>query len=291
MLKKIIDKRNYILLTLIIILFTSIIIINKTTLKQQTKTYNYFNEKITVELYTNKNTNKTFKHINKIFKKYNKYFKNPNKNNNHELIALLKYGKNLYKETNGYIDITSYKLLDSVKNNKKYEFKTKINEINFDDKDTLVNINIENIIAPYVVKKVEKYLKNHKIKSYIIKEDTNIITGKSYNKQKYNIPIFKDNNIIQIVCIENKSIAIKGNINTFKPYMLNPHESSKNKNNKFVVVINDDINKANYLATTIYLLPKDEVRSYVKKYKVAALYYIDDKPLKTKEFKKYEIKT
>ncbi|MBR3362300.1 MAG: FAD:protein FMN transferase [Bacilli bacterium] len=290
MIKKIIDKRNYILYTLIIILFLFILITNQTKIKATTKTYNYFNEKIVIELYTNKNTNKAFKNINNIYKKYHKFYTNPNKNNNKELIELLKYGKKLYKKTNGYIDITSYKLLANIKENKQYTFKTSINTLDFKNKNTLVNINIENIIDAYATKKVEEYLHKIKINSYIIKQDNNIVIGKSYNNKKYNIPIVINHNIINILSLENKSIAIKKNTKALKPYMINPITSTKTNDKKLVAVIASDINEANYIANTIYLMKNDEIEKYVKKYKVEALWYNGDKPLKTKGFKKYELK-
>ena len=288
MLNKIIEKRNYIIFIIIIILLTFITISTISKVKAKSKTYDYFDEKITIEIYTNKKTKNIFKNIDKMFKKYNEFYENPNTNKDKELIKLLKYGKTLYKKTNGYIDITSYKLLTNVKNDKTYDFKTSINELNLKDKNTIINMNIESIIGSYVVRKIENYLKQNSIDSYIIKEDSNIITGKSYNNKKFNIPIIKDGNIVNIISIENKSVAIKGDVDTFKPYMVNPITSTKNKDNKLVIVISDNINEANFIADTIYLMKNDEIENYVKKYKVEAMWYINDKPLKTKEFKSYE---
>lgn len=290
MLKQIIDKRNYIIFLLIIILFITITILNIKSVKIKTKNYNYFGENISIEIHTNKNTDNIFKNINKIFEKYNKFYKNPNQNNNKDFIKLLKYGKSLYKKTNGYIDITSYKLLDSIKKNKPYSFKSTITSLDFKNKETLKNINIDAIIGSYTIKEIEKYLYKNKINSYIIKEDSNIIIGKNYNNQKYNIPIIKDNNIIEIITAENKSIAIKGNTKSFKPYMINPITSEKNKENKLIAVISNDINEANYIANTLYLMSQQEGKEYVKKYKVEVLWYTPNKTLKTKGFKKYNLK-
>ena len=84
MLKKIIDKRNYIIFAIILILLVSILTLNIKKVKTKVKIYNYFKENIAVELYTNKNTDAVFKDIESIYKKYNKYYKNPDKNNNKE---------------------------------------------------------------------------------------------------------------------------------------------------------------------------------------------------------------
>lgn len=289
MLKKIIDKRNHIIYIIIVILFITILVLNLTKLKTTTKTFNYFNEQIKIELHTKQKPTNIVKAIDKIYKKYDNFNKNPDRANDKDLIKLLKYGQELYNKTGGYIDITSYELLHNIKEDKTYNFKTSINQLNFNDKNTLVNINIENIVGAYATKEVENYLEEKGINSYIIKEDSNIITKNPDNKQNYNIPIIKNDDIINVLSIKNKSIAIKGDIDTFKPYMVNPITSTKNKETKLVVVISDDINKANYIANTIYLMDNEKIAKYVKKYKVEAMWQSGTKPFKTKGFKKYEL--
>lgn len=289
MLKKIIDKRNYIIFVLIILLLIYILILNITKTTSKIMTYNYFDEDIALELYTKKSVDNIFKGIDKIYKKYDNFYKNKDTNNK-EYIKLLKYGKNLYEKTEGYIDITSYKLLENIKKDKPYNFKTTVNSLDFNNKETLKNINIQNIIGARASKKVEDYLRKNSINTFVIRQDSNIITGSSYNKKKYNIPIMKDDQIIDIVSIENKSIAIKGNTDTFKPYMVNPITSNKNKENKMVVVIGNDINEVNFIANTLYLMDVKKGKEYVKKYKVEAMWYTNDGTFKTKGFKKNELK-
>ena len=114
MLKKIIDKRNYIILFIIIILIIFIIVNESKKEKVRVHNFNYFNENITIKLYTNKEVKNIFDKIDKIYKKYHKFYLNPN---NSDLLELLKYGVDLYEKSNGLIDITSYELLESVKNN------------------------------------------------------------------------------------------------------------------------------------------------------------------------------
>ena len=127
MLKKIIDKRNYIILFIIIILIIFIIFNLSTKVKEQMKSFYYFNETITIKIYSSKNMDKTFEEIDNIYKKYNKFYKNPSNNTNKELIEILKYGKKLYKETNGLIDITADELIKNIEEDKEYTLKTTIN--------------------------------------------------------------------------------------------------------------------------------------------------------------------
>ena len=267
--KKIIDKRNYIILFI----------------KEQTHNYYYFSEHIVVKIYDSKNNDKLFKKIDNIYKKYNDYYKKPNNRTDAKLVELLKYGQSLYKKSNGLIDITSGELLAHLDNDSTFNFKSTIDELDFDNKATLNNINIDMLIGSYATSQVLDLLKN---KKYLINEDGNIITGQSYNDEKYKIGINDVfDNIIDIAYIENESMAVKGNTTTFKPYMVNPLTSQKMKDNKLVVVIAKDINDANFLANVLYLMDIKEGKNFIANYKAEALWYDGDKKEMTKGFNKY----
>lgn len=289
MIKKIIDKRNYIILFIIIILIIFIIFNMTNKVKEHMKSFYYFNETITIKIYSSKNMDNIFNQIDKIYKKYNKYYKNPNNKNDKELIEILNYGKKVYKETNGLIDITANKLIKNIEEDKTYNFKTTINELDFKDKSTLKNINIDMIIGSFTTKKVEDYLKKENIKEYIISEDGNIITGKSFNDEKYSISINNQSGeLMNIVYIENESMVTKGNVNTFKSYMVNPLTSTKNKDNKMVVVIAKDINEANMIASALYLMDIESGKEFIKQYDAEGYWYTNDRKINmTKGFKKY----
>lgn len=288
MLKKIIDKRNYIILFIIIILMIFIIININTKVKEQIKSFYYFGETITLKIYTNKNAEKIFKDIDKIYIKYNNYYQKPSNRTDKELIEILKYGKTLYKETNGLIDITSNELVNKISNDEKYTFKTSIDSLDFKNKNTLNNINIDSIAGAFATKKVEDYLKRNKIDKYIINEDGNIITGKGINNEKYKISIMYQDKLLAIANLENKSMATKGNVNTFKTYMINPITSTKHKENKMIVVIHEDINTANMIANALYLMSVKEGQEYISKYNAQALWYKeDDAKQMTSGFKSY----
>lgn len=274
MIKKIVDNRNYIILFIIILLIILIIVNKKET--QKTKAFNYFNEDIVINLYTNKDTNKVFDQIDKIYKRYNQCYQKSD--NNLDCKDLLKYGKNIYKKTNGLVDITSAKLLEAKEEGKEYDFTTTIDKINLNDKKTLKNINTESIIGAFATKKIENYLKKQKINKYIINEDGNIITGKHYNNKKYKVSLMdKGGNLIKIISLENEALAVKGNTQKFKPYMINPKTNEKIKNDNIVAVITDDINKANTYANVLYLMSKEAGMNYVKDKGIKVIWYIDGK--------------
>ena len=286
MLKKIIDKRNYIILGIIIILLI-FIFINNNQSKEYIKTFNYFDETLTIKIYSNKNGDKIFKNIDNIYKKYQKYYQNPNNSNDKELIKMLKYGKKLYDESNGLIDITAGALIKQIENDENIDFKTNIDQLDFDNPKTLNNLDIELIVGSYASQKVSEYLEKNNINKYIINEDGNIIAGKRYGKEKYIVSINNsDGKIIDFAYLENKSMATKGNTNSFKPYMVNPITKNKSENNKLVVVIADDINTANFLADILYLMDIKEGEKFIKNYKAEALWQ-DDKVQMTSGFKNY----
>lgn len=272
MFKQIIDKRNYIILIIIILLLIFIIFGNN-KIKEHMKSFYYFSETITLKIYTNKNSDKIFKDIDKIYTKYNKYYQNPSNKTDKDLIEILKYGKELYKETNGLIDITSNELVNKISNGEKYNFKTSINSLNFNDKTTLNNINIDSIVGAFATKKVEEYLQSQNISQYIINEDGNIITGKGINNEKYKVSISTQDELLAIANLENESMVTKGNVNTFKSYMVNPITSTKNKDSKMIVVIHKDINTANAIANALYLMSVKEGQEYISKYNAKALWY------------------
>ena len=112
------------------------------------------------------------KNIDKIYKKYDQFYQKPDKNYEKDYIKILKYGKSLYEKSEHYIDITSHELLENIKEDKTYSFNTSINEIDFNNKNSLVNINIENIIGAYATNKVKEYLEKNNIINYVIKEIT-----------------------------------------------------------------------------------------------------------------------
>lgn len=286
MLKKIIDKRNYIILIIITILFIGIIITNIKP-KNYTKEFDYFNEKIIVNLYKVNNGEKIFDNIDKIYKKYDKFYQNKDKNNK-DFLKLIKYGKDLYKESNGLIDITSKELQESIEDDKEINYETTINNINLKDKNTLININTDSIIGAYATNEVVKYLKKENINNFLINEDGNIITGNHYDNDNYKISIIdKDNNVIKILKIKNKAVAVKGNTTTFKPYMVNPITKSKNKTNDLIVVIDKDINKANVIANILYLMDRDKREEYIKENNIKALWQTNNTISTTKSFQNY----
>ncbi|MBQ9011501.1 MAG: FAD:protein FMN transferase [Bacilli bacterium] len=254
MVKKIIDKRNYIIFGIILILFL-LIISGYGKTKEYIKTFEYFNETITIKLYSNKNVDKIWKGIDIICSRYQNYYDNSYSNVDK---GLTNYGITLYEKTNDLIDVNS-------------------------------DVKFDSVIGPYVAVKIKKYLEKNGIDSYIINEEGNIITGSHYNKSKYKISITDvDGKLVDIVNLKNMNMAIKGNVSEYKPYMFNSISGEKVLNNKLVVVVDKDLNRANYIANVVYLLDFDKREDFVKNLNACALWQDENgKIVMTESFKKY----
>ncbi len=277
MVKKIVDKRNYIILAIIIILIVFILVNHSNKVKEHIKSFHFFNEDLTIKIYSNNNVDHIFDKVNNIYKKYHKYYQSPSYINETELLDLIEYGKGLYEKTNGLIDITAGKLITSIEENEEYDFHTSIKNLDFSKKETLDVISFDSIIGSYATNIVKKYLEENGVDKYIINEDGNIIAGNHYNNDKYKVSITDaSGNLVEIVYLKGKAMATKGNTTTFKPYMVNPLTSSKMKENKLVSVISDDLNEANKIANALYLMSIKEGKNFVKKYDAEVLWYTND---------------
>ena len=281
--KKIIEKRNYIILFVIIVLIIWIMFFNKREI--YLKSFNYFDETITYKIYNNIDKNKVTKDINNIYKKYENYNAKINNNINDENIySLIEYGKLLYYKTDGLIDITSGDLLKNMQKGREYTFTSKIDKIG---KET-INYNFENIICAYATNDVIYYFKQNDIDKYIVNENGDIKVGKKYNKDKYKISIINNEKLLYILNLENKAIATR-KTNELK-YMINPKTSKKENKYDMLVVISNDNLTANMVANTIYFMNKEDGEKFAKQYNSEVLWQKEDKIYQTKEFEKYILK-
>ena len=282
MLKKIIDKRNYIILFIIFILIIWILFFNKKEIYLES--FEYYGEVITYKVYDKVNHKKLTDEINKIYKKYeniNFAGKLDEKDK-----SLLEYGKILYYKTDGYVDVTSGELLKKLKDGENYDFKSDIEKLNNNDIDD-INFNFENIIGSYATNEVLYYFKQNDITKYIVSENGDITTGNYYDDGKYSVSINNsDGSILDIAYLENKSMAIRFKLDEFKSYMVNPKTSKKQNKYKMVVVIANDNLTANMLANTLYLMDIDEGKKMIHDYNAEAM-WVSDETIKTDGFDSY----
>ncbi len=271
--QRIIDKRNYIILGIIILLLIFILIQIFTKKEEYSYSYDYFDHYIVVKIYENKDI---FSDVEKIYQKYNDAV---NGKNDKLLNKIIDYGKDVYEKTDGYVDISK----GSLTNNEVTDFTTKIDELSVDmDQD----IDVSDIISSYATNEVISYLKENNIDKYLISDNGDISAGNYYTDGSYKVSISYEDEILDIASFENKSMITRSNDNEVKSYMVNPVESKVTKKYDTVVVISDDVNEGTMLANALYLMDREAGEKLIKKYDAAALWYVDDKTY-TLNFDKY----
>ena len=290
MLKKIVEKRNYIILFIIIVLVIWVVwslFFHKN--EPYVETFNYYGEEITFKVYDKVDHKKLTEDINNIYKKYENANELSGKVNEDEK-SLIEYGKIVYYKTDGYVDITSGELINKIKADKEYKFKTDIERIEVKDNKLVNNIdfNFDSIIGSYATNEVLYYFKQNDIKKYIVSENGDIATGDYYGDGKYSVSINKPNSdeVLDIISLENKAMASRYTTSEFKSYMVNPKTSKKESKYDGVIVIANDNLTANMLANSLYLMDIDEGKKLVEDYHGEAL-WISDEIIKTDGFDDY----
>ena len=186
-----------------------------------------------------------------------------------ELYSVIDYGKSLYKDSNGLININTGILLDNKIDKIKNE-DIDINNLELKDDNQVtnhVNLNLDYIKKGYITMKVIKLLNIMNIDSYYIDLGDYIAVGDYYkDKGKYIV-----NDKYELT---NKNISIIDS----KDNMINPITIKKIENKRSVTTIcNVDVN-CDYISTMIYLMNVEDAIKYIDNNKIDAIieYYDND---------------
>lgn len=271
---KIIEKRNYIILTIIIVIGV-FLLLNVNKQREYSQTFNYFNHNIVVKIYENKDI---FAGIDKIYKDYDKAYKGKNDKLLEEIIS---YGQSMYKETNGYVDISKKSLTDG----QISDFETKINNLTSKSKDDL---DLDSIIGGLATSDVIYYLESEGVKEYLISDDGDVTAGNYYDDGTFKVSINNPNNgeILEVVNLENKSMVTRSTSKKTESYMVNPIENKVTKKYDTLVIIADDVITATMLANALYLMDYEDGKDFIKDFDAGVYWYFDGKT-ETYKFDKY----
>lgn len=269
-----IEKRNYLILGIIVLLVIWILFNLFSKKEVYMDSFDYFGESITIKVYDKVNQDNLSEDIDKILKSYEEGEKDDD---------LLEYGRLLYMKSNGYIDISDTNLVKALRRGEDYKFSSKINDDDFKDFD------LDMIKASYAISEVCDYFKQNNIESYIINEGGNVITGKSYNDQKYKVSLSKydSEEVLDIVLLENKSLYTLNKSDEITEYSVNPKTSEAVDNFDSVSVIANDNLTADMLVRTLFLMSEDEGRKYIGNFNAEALWQKGDEVSMTDGFKNY----
>ncbi len=154
---------------------------------------------------------------------------------------------------------------------KKYEKIKDLSTLNING-ELLDKADKMNVIFSFSTNEVTKYLKKAKIYKYIINADGNIITGKRYGNDKYNISINDVNSdkVLKIVSLENESMV-----------------TINNEKYDSLVVIGSDIINTNLVGEAIKSLSVEDGKAIALKYNCEVLWYFNNKISLSKNFSKY----
>lgn len=269
-----IEKRNYLILGIIVLLVIWILFNLFSKKEVYMDSFDYFGESITIKVYDKVNQDNLSEDIDKILKSYEEGEKDDD---------LLEYGRLLYMKSNGYIDISDTNLVKALRRGEDYKFSSKINDDDFKDFD------LDMIKASYAISEVCDYFKQNNIESYIINEGGNVITGDSYDDDKYTVSLSKydSEEVLDIVLLENKSLYTLNKGDEITEYSVNPKTSEAVDNFDSVSVIANDNLTADMLVRTLFLMSEDEGRKYIGNFNAEALWQKGDEVSMTDGFKNY----
>ena len=330
------DKKTILILILFFVILI-IILYNSFKSRIYERNYSYFDTYINVKIYSNssKKANEALDEIDKIYSEYHKLTDRYNSyqgitnlytiNNNvlneeylkidKKLYELIEYGINMYKWSNGKVDISMGNVIDIWKGYReagisiptieelKYVNYNNINEIELKDnkiKNNNLNIDLGSISKGFATKKVGEYLESIGLKKYLINAGGNVLTGESYKKDKYKIGLENPNNqndIYKIIKVENEAVVTSGGYLRYYEYngtkyhhIIDPDTLFPANNVKSVTIITKDSAYADFLSTYLFLLPLEDGKKYVDELdNVEAIWYLnDDTTVTSKGFSKYE---
>lgn len=269
-----IEKRNYLILGIIVLLVIWILFNLFSKKEVYMDSFDYFGESITIKVYDKVNQDNLSEDINKILKGYEDGEKDDD---------LIEYGRVLYMKSNGYIDVSDTELIKALRRGEDYKFSSKINDDDFKDFD------LDMIKASYAISEVCDYFKQNNIESYIINEGGNVITGDSYDDDKYTVSLSKydSEEVLDIVLLENKSLYTLNKSDEITEYSVNPKTSEAVDNFDSVSVIANDNLTADMLVRTLFLMNEDEGRKYIENFNAEALWQKGDEVSMTDGFKNY----
>lgn len=243
-------KKILIVILLLVLVSLILLFIDKSSYKDYTRNYFYFDTYINVKVNTVKSEremNDIFNDIDYLYDSYHKltdafdsydgivnvYYLNNNLNNNENieidtrLANIIKLGIDFYDTTDGLFNVAAGNLtikwkefIDScntLPSTEELNVNTNINDIKLDgnnySKSNDVKLDLGGIAKGYVTELVGRYLEENDIHSYIINAGGNVMVGEAYNKDTFLVGITSPDNkddMFTKVKVNNLSIVTSG---------------------------------------------------------------------------------
>ncbi|MBE6144274.1 MAG: FAD:protein FMN transferase [Firmicutes bacterium] len=229
------------------------------------------------------------------------------------LYNLIDYSKNWHSKSNGLFNINMGDVIDIWKKYRdsgtgiptKEELKVNIdiNSFTLLENNTILNknanIDLGGIVKGYVTNLVGEAFSKLGIEDYIINAGGNVLVGKKA-KGKYKIGIESPINtgeIYQVVTGNNISVVTSGSYERFYEYngkmyhhIINPNTLYPSGFMKSVTVVCEDSALADILSTTLFLMPIEDGKNYLKQFENVEAVWFDNNNniIKSEGFNKYE---
>lgn len=243
-------KKLLIVILLLVLVSLILLFIDKSSYKDYTRSYFYFDTYINVKVNTvktEKEMNDIFNDIDYLYDSYHKltdafdsydgivnvYYLNNNLNNNENieidtrLANIIKTGIDFYDITDGLFNVAAGNLTikwkefidscDKLPNMEELNVNININDIKLDgnnySKSNDIKLDLGGIAKGYVTELVGRYLEENDIYSYIINAGGNVMVGKAYNKDTFLVGITNPDNkddMFTKVKVNNLSIVTSG---------------------------------------------------------------------------------
>ena len=303
-------KKLLIVILLLVLVSLILLFIDKSSYKDYTRSYFYFDTYINVKVNTvktEKKMNDIFNDIDYLYDSYHKltdafdsydgivnvYYLNNNLNNNENieidtrLANIIKTGIDFYDITDGLFNVAAGNLTikwkefidscDKLPNMEELNVNTNINDIKLD---------LGGIAKGYVTELVGRYLEENDIYSYIINAGGNVMVGKAYNKDTFLVGITNpDNkdNMFTKVKVNNLSIVTSGSYQRYCTldginynHIINPITKYPSNYMKSVTVVSKSSMIADIYSTYLFLLPVEDGLKIVNNTPdIEAIWYID----------------
>lgn len=308
-------------------------------IKKYSKDLFYMDTYIDVQIFSGskRKANKVLEEVDNIYKKYheltsryddydikNIYYINNKLDINEkieiepELYEIIKYGIDIYDDTDGFVNIAIGNVIDVWNKHKEkgesvpsYEELSICGSINIKDivlhennmieKKSDVKLDLGAISKGFVTEVVGNYLEEKGFDKYIINAGGNVKVGSHYNKKEYTIGLEKPEknslDVYKVIKGNNISVVTSGSYERFYEvddkiyhHIIDPYTLFPPLNMYSVSVITKDSKLGDVLSTQLFLMTIEEGIDYINTLDdVEAVWYgVNDEIYYSEGFNKYE---
>lgn len=303
---------------ILVLIFMFLLGCNKKTLNEYSDTFHYLDTDIKIKIYTSSSekADKVLKDIKKIYMVHDKIINRNNSNSeisyiyrnnlkdekikvSNEMSNLIKYGINLYQDSDGLLSINTGDLIDIWNDSYSNQLlpdkkilsnidtgieKIKINNNILDNNH--LNLSFDQFIRGYTHSLVKKYLDDMNIDYYFISTNAEILAGKEINNEDYTVVIVNPFNdgLLKTLRVKDKYITTKSIYHNNYKYddeiysnLVNAKDKMMGNKMVSVTVISNAADIGDMVANMLFLMNYEDGLEIAEKYNVKVIWCYYDK--------------